>query len=249
MKPTLTQSQMSRAIAVACLVLALVFLAGPTLLAQVTTATLYGIVVDPSGGVIPGAAAELTSEGTGAIYRRESDVNGEFGFTFIPAGSYRLRVGSDGFKTLQEVEIGLGAGQNVRRTFQLEVGERHRDHRSYVGYSVSEHRLCGATGEHRHSPDQRVATVAPEHCGGGDLGHRSGAELRRIFSSTALDVEAHRFLLTELTPPRTLSDRRSICSGISTTSAPSALMRSRRCSSSRESYPLSTRAPWAATST
>ena len=123
MKPTLTQSQISRAIAVACLVLALVFLAGPTLLAQVTTATLYGIVVDPSGGVIPGAAAELTSEGTGAVYRRESDVNGEFGFTFIPAGSYRLRVGSDGFKTLQEVEIGLGAGQNVRRTFQLEVGE------------------------------------------------------------------------------------------------------------------------------
>ncbi|MCY4595914.1 MAG: carboxypeptidase regulatory-like domain-containing protein [Bryobacterales bacterium] len=123
MKPTLAQSQMSGAIALACLVLALVLSAGPTLLAQVTTATLYGIVVDQSEGVIPGAAAELTSEGTGAVYRRESNVNGEFGFTFIPAGSYRLRIEANGFKTLQEVQIGLGAAQNVRRTFQLEVGE------------------------------------------------------------------------------------------------------------------------------
>lgn len=97
--------------------------AGALLWGQVTTATFYGIVVDPSGGVIPGATATLTNTGIGATYNRQSDATGEFGFTFLPVGSYRLRIEAGGFKSLQEIDVTLGAAQNVRRTFTLEVGE------------------------------------------------------------------------------------------------------------------------------
>ena len=39
-------------------------------LAQRTTATFAGIVVDNSGGVLPGADVALTNEGTGIIERQ-----------------------------------------------------------------------------------------------------------------------------------------------------------------------------------
>ena len=42
---------------------AAVLLFSPSVQAQVTTATLQGIVYDPSGAVIPGTEITLTSEG------------------------------------------------------------------------------------------------------------------------------------------------------------------------------------------
>ena len=39
-------------------------LLGTPVLGQRTTATLYGIVQDPTGGVVPGASIELTNEQT-----------------------------------------------------------------------------------------------------------------------------------------------------------------------------------------
>jgi len=57
---------------------------------QVTTATLYGIVRDPSGAVLPGAEATLTNKGTAAVRQTLSGETGEFVFTALPVGSYTL---------------------------------------------------------------------------------------------------------------------------------------------------------------
>src|SRR6266542_4262206 len=82
-------------------VAALVALAGATAQAQVTTATLYGIVTDPSGAVIPGAAVTVTHEGTGATATKTTDALGEVVFDFLRVGRYTLQIEAAGFKGYQ----------------------------------------------------------------------------------------------------------------------------------------------------
>jgi hypothetical protein len=90
--------------------------------AQVTTATLVGLVRDSSNAVIPGATVVATHEGTGVSREGVSDANGEFVFSALPAGPYTIKVELTGFKVLENRGMDLGAGQTVRQTFALEVG-------------------------------------------------------------------------------------------------------------------------------
>ena len=90
--------------------------------AQVTTATLVGLVRDNSGAVIPGASVVATNEGTGVARESVTDANGEVVLAALPAGSYTVRIELTGFKTISQRGIQLGAGQTVRQTFTLEVG-------------------------------------------------------------------------------------------------------------------------------
>jgi hypothetical protein len=91
--------------------------------AQVTTATFYGIVKDPTGAIIPGAQATLVNEGTGAIRDQIVGSTGEFAFQFLPVGTYLLKIEAQGFKAYQMKGIQLGAGQQVRQAYTLEVGD------------------------------------------------------------------------------------------------------------------------------
>jgi hypothetical protein len=90
--------------------------------AQVTTATLVGLVRDNSAAVIPGANVVATNEGTGVAREGVTDANGEFVFSALPTGPYTVRIELSGFKTISQRGIQLGAGQTVRQTFTLEVG-------------------------------------------------------------------------------------------------------------------------------
>jgi hypothetical protein len=101
---------------------ALVFLLSIAAYAQVTTATLVGLVRDAQNAVIPGATVVATHEGTGVSREGVSDANGEFVFSALPAGPYTIKVELTGFRALQNRGMQLGAGQSVRQTFTLEVG-------------------------------------------------------------------------------------------------------------------------------
>src|SRR5215471_2312677 len=90
--------------------------------AQVTTATLYGVLIDPTGARVPSAVATLVHEGTGAVTKKTADSTGEFGFDFLPVGSYTLRIEAAGFKAQERKGLELSAGQQVRQTFTLDVG-------------------------------------------------------------------------------------------------------------------------------
>ena len=57
--------------------------------AQVTTATIYGTVLDPTGARIPGASVNLTQPETGALTSKITTETGEFQFDFVRAGSTR----------------------------------------------------------------------------------------------------------------------------------------------------------------
>ena len=57
--------------------------------AQVTTATLVGLVRDNSAAVIPGASVLATHEGRALLARGVSDANGEFVLAALPSGPIR----------------------------------------------------------------------------------------------------------------------------------------------------------------
>jgi hypothetical protein len=90
--------------------------------AQVTTATLYGVVRDPSDAAIAGAAVSVTNENTGIRISRTTDISGEFAFDFLPVGSYTLLIEKSGFKGYKLSRMALRAGQEVRQTHVLQIG-------------------------------------------------------------------------------------------------------------------------------
>jgi hypothetical protein len=91
--------------------------------AQVTTATLYGVVRDSTGAVAPAANVTATNQGTGLTRAAVSDEHGEFALPALPAGRYTLRIELPGFKSYTNEGLQLGAGETVRQNFDLEVGQ------------------------------------------------------------------------------------------------------------------------------
>src|SRR5712691_12520717 len=90
--------------------------------AQVTTATLYGVVHDSTGGILPGVTVVVTHQGTNLTRETVSDERGEFALPALPAGPYAIKIELAGFKTYNSQGLNLGAGQTVRQTYTLEVG-------------------------------------------------------------------------------------------------------------------------------
>jgi len=68
--------------------------------AQTRVGTVTGTVKDASGGVIPGAAVELSSPGIPAL-TQVTDAKGAFTFHRVPAASYVLRITLTGFSPYQ----------------------------------------------------------------------------------------------------------------------------------------------------
>jgi hypothetical protein len=104
------------------IVLALTFPAANISWSQVTTATLYGIVTDPTGASVPGATITLVHQETNSSTSRTADSTGEFTFDFLRIGSYNIQIEAAGFKKSEVRGLELTAGQTVRRTFAIEVG-------------------------------------------------------------------------------------------------------------------------------
>src|SRR5262245_61918603 len=111
-----------RFLAVALVCIASLFLAAPAARGQVTTATLYGVVQDTSGAILPGVSVTVTHQGTNLTRDAVTDGRGEFALPALPAGPYAIRIELSGFKTYTSQGLTLGAGQEVRQTYALEVG-------------------------------------------------------------------------------------------------------------------------------
>src|SRR2546430_6578433 len=67
--------------------------------AQVTTATVYGVVRDSTGAVLPGATITATNQGTNLSRGAVTDERGEFALPALPAGPYTVKIELPGFKT------------------------------------------------------------------------------------------------------------------------------------------------------
>jgi carboxypeptidase family protein/TonB-dependent receptor-like protein len=86
------------------------------------TSSISGIVLDSSGGVIPGADVRAKNNGTGA---ESTTVTTEAGTFTIPAllpGSYAVTVTLQGFKTTELKNVTLNAATPVNLRITLQVG-------------------------------------------------------------------------------------------------------------------------------
>jgi hypothetical protein len=81
----------------------------------ITTGTVQGTVVDPSGAVIPSAQVELRSDTSGLALSGRSAGDGSFKFLLVPIGSYKLMIRAQGFsdETVENVAVQAGATTNL----------------------------------------------------------------------------------------------------------------------------------------
>ena len=103
----------------ACL---LFLLASPAALAQTSgAATLRGVIKDPGGAVVPGAAVTLVNTARGDQRETKSSDDGTYVFTAVDPGVYTVRVGGQGFKT-SEVTVTLSPSETRGLDVEMEVG-------------------------------------------------------------------------------------------------------------------------------
>jgi hypothetical protein len=108
-----------------CLSLALalaLFSAGPAR-AQVSGATLSGLITDENGGPVPDANVAVKNLGTGAVRELKTNSDGFYSTPNLIPGSYEVRVAAKGFQTLVQKEITLNVGAQQSLNLSLKVGQ------------------------------------------------------------------------------------------------------------------------------
>jgi hypothetical protein len=96
----------------------------PAINGQSVTGQLSGVVVDPTGSVVPGAEVQLTQVLSQTARKFTSDANGGFTFTGLVPGEYSLRVNAKGFKGYDEQKITVAAQERVDlHELHLQLGE------------------------------------------------------------------------------------------------------------------------------
>src|SRR5580704_8626152 len=71
------------------------------------TSGLAGTVKDPSGASIPNVTVTLTSNSTGQVRTATTEASGEYRFSLLPPGDYKLRFSANGFKTAEVSTVTL----------------------------------------------------------------------------------------------------------------------------------------------
>jgi outer membrane receptor protein involved in Fe transport len=90
---------------------------------QVQNASLTGLVTDPSGGVVAGAAVSAKNKATNVERRSSTDASGYYLFPGLAIGSYTVSVEAQGFKKAVHDDVPLAVGERARNDFSLEVGQ------------------------------------------------------------------------------------------------------------------------------
>jgi len=91
-----------------------------TTLAQSSSGTINGAVVDPSGAVIPGAAVTIHNPVSGFERATVTDASGNFSFVNIPFNPYHLSVTAKNFAPYaQDVDVRSVVANTVRISLEL----------------------------------------------------------------------------------------------------------------------------------
>jgi outer membrane receptor protein involved in Fe transport len=99
----------------------LVLLACASAVAQQTTGTVTGRVVDPQGAAIPGATVTAKSPTTGFTRTETSDAEGVYRLAALPVGMYEVTAELQGFATVSKKDVEVNVAQIVAIDFQMKV--------------------------------------------------------------------------------------------------------------------------------
>lgn len=95
-----------------------------SLSAQVDTGSITGTVSDASGAVVTGAKVTLTNEGTGTSLTTTTGADGNYKFSPVRVGTYKLDAVSQGFQTTTQSGVKVDIGSSVALNFSLKPGSQ-----------------------------------------------------------------------------------------------------------------------------
>src|SRR4051794_18467279 len=90
-------------------------------LAQGTTGTITGRVVDQQGAAIPGATVTAKSATTGFTRTETSDAEGIYRLSALPVGVYDVTAELQGFATVSKKDVAVNIAQTQSVDFPLKV--------------------------------------------------------------------------------------------------------------------------------
>src|SRR3989454_453010 len=105
------------------LLMGVILLGGHLVSAQVTTATISGVVQDSSGAVIPGVSVAVKNIDTGVSRTITTDEGGRYVVPDLSLGNYEVEAQLPGFQTEVRSGITLTLGRSAVVNFALKVGQ------------------------------------------------------------------------------------------------------------------------------
>ena len=91
---------------------------------QVLKGSISGSVTDPTGAVVSGAAVKATQIDTGTVYQATTDNGGLFRINLVPAGTYKVEITAQRFKTDVQSGVLVSAGADTGMgTLKLAIGD------------------------------------------------------------------------------------------------------------------------------
>lgn len=118
----ISAAKVERLMAASLFMAALVILISPTAQAQ-GDASLNGVVIDATGGGIPGTTLKITNLETGTQRIVETDEGGRYHAPSLRVGQYEIAVDKPGFRTERRTGISLVVGQSEEVDLTLQVGD------------------------------------------------------------------------------------------------------------------------------
>ena len=116
--------QFKKMLVVFSALLALSSLNSVPLLAQTFRGGINGTVTDPSGAVVPSARVVATDVATATVYNTAASRAGEFSFSDLPQGTYKVTVNATGFETLNVNGVSVSAGKVYTLPIKLGLAQQ-----------------------------------------------------------------------------------------------------------------------------
>ena len=112
-----------RALFLAAVLIPLVLVSPRLASAQAVKGTLLGTITDAQGAGVPGATVTVTETGTNIARTAQSNASGNYVFTNLKDGRYRVGVEMPGFRKVQRDGVVVDVNTTVRVDVTLQVGQ------------------------------------------------------------------------------------------------------------------------------
>jgi hypothetical protein len=105
-----------------CVLIICLVPAVPSVVAQITSGTITGLVTDDSGSAVAGASVTVTFTQTGATRTATTSAEGTFSFQELSPGLYNITVSKQGFKKVEQRGVEAHVSDLTNVTIKMPVG-------------------------------------------------------------------------------------------------------------------------------